>query len=191
MSRAQLKNIQAFDEIHIKTVPHYKMSSASGDEWRYSAVAELKYKGKVLKTETYGDVDSAVKHLQVLMIDLCEGGKNGDDGDYIDWNEIRESKCDQEGCSNPHEVTLEIKQEYCKCCGIKKDDNWFYKYPRQLKFCKQHSTRGDCSIEDNDDNYNTISNSVQIQKPNETACTKSASVFLYQESDSDSECVLE
>jgi hypothetical protein len=44
--RAQKPDAQAFDEVRIKTVPRYKTSGLSGDEWRISATIQLMLSGQ-------------------------------------------------------------------------------------------------------------------------------------------------
>ena len=46
--RALKPDAQAFDEVRITTVPRYKMSGLSGDEWRISGKIQLLRKGKVV-----------------------------------------------------------------------------------------------------------------------------------------------
>jgi len=42
----------SFDEIRIRTIPRYKTSGLSGDEWRISMVTEFLRKGKVVHETT-------------------------------------------------------------------------------------------------------------------------------------------
>ena len=48
---------QAFDEIRIKTIPRYKTSGLSGNEWRYHAEVYLLRKGQIVKQRGYGDIE--------------------------------------------------------------------------------------------------------------------------------------
>lgn len=51
MNRAYRPDAQAFDEIRIFTVPSYKTSGLSGDEWRISATVEFYRNGILRHTE--------------------------------------------------------------------------------------------------------------------------------------------
>jgi len=66
----------------------------------------------------------------------------------------RGGKCQQAGCSEPAEVTYRLKQE------------WEHGYgplpPNVLgqplrRFCSTHAVRGDCALEDADENYELVS----------------------------------
>gem|GEM_PF-4475523 len=86
-------------------------------------------------------------------------------------------KCDQEGCSNPPEIFYKLKNEGCSRCGNKKEAG-FEKLDgtREIvirKFCKVHSTRGDCGLEDADSNYEIIEGD-PVEPPEEC---KKASAF--------------
>jgi len=59
--RALRPDAQAFDEVRITTVPRYKMSGLSGDEWRISGKIQLLRKGRVVaekRDERCGNVCS-------------------------------------------------------------------------------------------------------------------------------------
>ena len=48
-----------YDEVRIVTVPRFKTSGMSGDEWRTSAVAQFLRKGEVVASERFSDVKAA------------------------------------------------------------------------------------------------------------------------------------
>ena len=133
---------QAYDEIRITTVPRWKESELSGDEWRISASVQLLRKGQVVKERGYGDVESAAKFLSWFMVETVEdgGGNFGGDGDL----------CDQEGCAESATVFYQKKKEWCRSCATSKEIT-YRKYFR--KFCERHKHRGDCGLDDADDNY--------------------------------------
>lgn len=133
---------QAFDRVEIVTVPRYKTSGMSGDEWRISALVRLYRKGKVVADRSYRDVESAAKFLSWFMTETLEGGG----GDFGNDNNL----CDQEGCSEPATVFYQKKKDWCGRCGGSKEITWgkFFR-----KFCEEHKTRGDCGLDDADDNY--------------------------------------
>jgi hypothetical protein len=152
LQREQPVDGQVFDEITIKTEPRYKQSRGSGDEWRYKARVTLKYKGRVLDETDWRDVDTTVSRLQAVTNQFREQA--------MDWQaerKEREPKCDQEGCDQDATVTLRIKKRHCQCCGTERSIETGYR-----RFCAMHSTRGDCSIEDSDCNYEIVPESVGL-----------------------------
>lgn len=140
---------QAFDEIRIVTVPRYKTSAYSGDEWRYSARTELLYKGSVIASKYYHDVSSATRDLDSFVqrsavnqkkIDILENG----------------GFCDQEGCSEKATTIYRVKKRFCR--RGKEHDNFRPDGapPDVRQFCASHSRRGNCSLEDSDANYEVL-----------------------------------
>lgn len=133
---------QAFDAVQITTIPRYKTSDLSGNEWRVSAHVRLYRKGEVVAERSYGDVESAAKFLSCFMVETCEneGGNFGSIEGY----------CDQEGCSEPATIFYQKKKDWCGRCGVDKEINYAKVY---RKFCSKHKTRGDCGLDDCDSNY--------------------------------------
>ncbi len=160
---------QLFDEVRIFTVPRYKTSWASGDEWRFSATTELRYKGKVLIEDGYSNVDDAMRDLDGLATRYRNS-------DAIWKNERDPALCDQEGCAEPGTVILQAKGEKCTDCGHEKVSCLAGPYPGHRLFCKAHSTRGDCSLNDADDNYIVVEG--QVAEPDPAVVSRSAAVFL-------------
>lgn len=140
---------QAFDEIKIKVVPRYKTSGLSGDEWRISAKIEFYRKGKIYHTDVVGDMQTACGMLYAKYLEAIEVHSKA----YFAGDGVM---CDQEGCSNPAKYLFKIKQEYCVGggnCGQKKE-HVLGDYHRC--FCEEHKQRGDCGLEDADDNYELV-----------------------------------
>jgi hypothetical protein len=141
---------QVFDEVRIRTVPRFKTSNASGNEWRFCARAELLYKGQVVDGMDYGNVADAVSHLQGMAHEYEEKfTMRGGDGSQ--W---RASRCDQEGCAEEATVTLQIKKNFCTGCGTHRESSIRTKGYR--RYCERHVNRGDCSLEDANDNYEVV-----------------------------------
>ncbi len=147
ISNAIRPDAQAFDEIRIITVPRYKQSGLSGDEWRISANILLYRKGKMVHSESFHDVDTCVNFLPFVIAQAKDNGKAFYAGEY--------ELCDQEGCKELATTYLKIKKEFC-CgwggCGTEKKQ-FGEKY---RKFCGAHKQRGDCGLEDADSNYEEI-----------------------------------
>jgi hypothetical protein len=143
INRALKPDAQAFDEIRIFTVPRYKTSGLSGDEWRISARIEFWRKGKLCAEDGARDVESAAKFLAWKLAMACDDGK----AYYAGEGDI----CDQEGCANPATVTLRLRKRFCR------DGHEYEPHGIEVrKFCDQHKTRGDCGLDDADVNYEAM-----------------------------------
>lgn len=147
--RAIKPDSQAFDEIRLVTVPRYKTSGMSGDEWRISVKFEFYRKGeKVHESGGIRNMETAVAFLPAEFYRAIDDGKAYFAGES--------DKCDQEGCAETATVTYRLKKEFCRH-GHETDPYDFDKRPLLRKFCERHSTRGDCGLEDADRNYELIS----------------------------------
>jgi hypothetical protein len=145
--RARRVNQQRFDEVTIRTVPRYKTSSLSGDEWRFSAVGEIKYKGRLVWEDTHSSVPEML--AEAARVVHSEGFAPP----------ITDDLCDQEGCAEPWVNVYKIKKQYCAHCGHGEEP-----YTDELvrKFCVRHSQRGNCSREDSQENYETVTGETPI-----------------------------
>ena len=135
---------QAFDEIRITTVPRFKESGLSGDEWRISASIELWRKGKLIAERGARNIESACKFVAAFHAEQCDDGK----GFFAGEGDI----CDQEGCAQPATVTYRKKSDYCRE-GHKTEPHAI----KIRKFCDRHKHRGDCGLDDADTNYEPFS----------------------------------
>lgn len=133
---------QAFDEVRITTVPRFKESELSGNEWRISAKVEFLRNGVVKHEWHCGNVEYAVQLLNARWIEAGDEAKG--------YFASEGSFCDQEGCANPATIFMEKKFRYCRD-GHKEDAK------NQIRqFCERHSDRGDCGLDDADGNYNIL-----------------------------------
>lgn len=141
--RALRPDAQAFDEIRITTVPRYKTSGLSGDEWRISAKIEFMRNGRVMAEDGARDVESAAKFLAWKLAMACDDGKAyfAGEGEF----------CDQEGCAEKATVTYRLKKTYCREGHPSEPSR-----PTTRQFCNLHRTRGDCGLEDSDANYEPV-----------------------------------
>lgn len=140
---------QAFDEIRIVTVPRYKTSGMSGDEWRISARIEFYRKGRKVHEETgLRNVETAAKFL------AYEHARASDNGHAYFATEG--DRCDQEGCAERATVQYRKLFDYCRS-GHKTNplelfpDRWTVR-----QFCDRHKQRGDCALDDADVNYELL-----------------------------------
>jgi hypothetical protein len=191
-----------FDEIRLETeagavlqiitVPRYKTSGLSGDEWRTSARIQIARGDGHWEDYDRGfqNLSAATKGLYpgfytshpefhdtpVASIDFYRKGHKVYESTYdgqplpllhaaghLPWafvlaseagtysRDLEEPYCFQPGCPNEAISTFRLKYEYCSE-GYKME-------PRRetcRRFCRAHLVRGDCGLEDADDNYIVI-----------------------------------
>lgn len=142
MYRALKIDAQAFDEIRITTVPRFKESYLSGDEWRISARIEFYRKGNLIHEEGAMNVQRACNYLGYLHDKAVGEGKGIFMGEGV--------TCDQEGCSETDTDVYVLKEGWVENGTVKRRLMTGGEYRR---FCKRHRYRGDSHREDNDGNY--------------------------------------
>ena len=133
-----------FDEVRITTVPRYKTSGLSGDEWRRSARIELLRKGKVQSTTSLTKMLYAIMDLPHVWLQAEESWNNWDE-------EMKRGLCMQPGCSKPATVTYRYKAFYSRDGTCEEPQE-----PTYIVFCDEHKERGDCGLEDCDANYQDV-----------------------------------
>lgn len=145
----RLDDDEWWDEIHITTVPRYKTSGLSGDEWRTSAKIEVFRKGVLMGEKYMSKLEYAAATLPGWLLQLGDEGFSGNHKTF-------EKLCFQAGCKEIAEVEYELKDQYYPSYGDKmpKKD---YLGPARRRFCQKHALRGDCGLEDSDANYILIS----------------------------------
>lgn len=132
------------DEIRIRTVPRYKESGSSGDEWRTSAVTEFVRDGKVIHTESTARVEWAAMMLPGQFLTVPEATE-------FPAFAANPDVCFQPGCAKPPTVTYRPRFLYDR-----RGNRFENKHNEHLRFCDEHKTRGDCGLEDADDNYERV-----------------------------------
>ena len=137
-----------FDEITLRTVPRFKESELSGDEWRTSVEIQFKKKGVLIYEGSGGTTmtDAALRlsqHFDAANKSLIEKHKE------------LERFCAQSGCAKKATNSYLIKKKRCGTCGGNFGDGELdMRYVRD--FCAEHSNRGDCDLEDCDFNYKLV-----------------------------------
>lgn len=131
---------QAFDRIEVVTIPRFKESELSGDEWRISAAIKFYRKGELVHQITTRNVETACQHLAWHHDSAISDGKAMFGGER--------DICDQEGCAEPATVWYRKLFDYCRD-GHKAE----LFSPTYRQFCDRHKTRGDCGLDDADANY--------------------------------------
>ncbi len=138
-----------FDEIRIVTVPRFKESGLSGDEWRISMQINFYRKGEIVFSSGCGSkIEDAAGLVYARLLEAQDNGKGYYAGDG--------KHCDQEGCNELGKFVMRIKIRYCcggGMCGQKKE---YQGDPQYRLFCEKHKHRGDSDLEDNDLNYELI-----------------------------------
>lgn len=139
-----------YDGVELKTVERWKESKLSGDEWRFSFVALLSRKGYVLRRVGGQNMMALIQAVGAIR----DQGNSGDDPELLkgapDFNEY----CFQPGCMRLADIEYQIIDEWCRRCGEKGTPYDWKDYRR--RFCNGHKERGDCSLEDNDNNYTLV-----------------------------------
>lgn len=150
LRRDQKPDAQAFDEVRIITVPRFKESELSGDEWRISALTQFYRKGEVVHETDARNIETAIRLIGYHFLEACDNAKGffAGEGSY----------CDQEGCKELATTTLEKTHEGCGQCGTVKPTEYSRPY---RKFCDRHKQRGDSCLDDQDAIYIDISNEVK------------------------------
>lgn len=141
VSCALRPDAQAFDEIRIVTVPRYKTSGLSGDEWRIHAEAQFFRKGVLIFAQGCHDTKTAAGLLYAWYVAACDDGKAYFAGDGV--------TCDQEGCHELATVRYRRLFDYCRE-GHKTAVSEVSLYRH---FCALHKTRGNSAFDDADRNY--------------------------------------
>lgn len=146
--RSRLPDDRFIDRIEIETVPRFKTSGLSGDEWRTSVKMIAYRKGRVVLERTVGNIEYA----QQLM---ATGDWWKEDGNSVGDPWMADDLCDQPGCAEPWTVLYRRKSDGCGRCGAVKErtDTSFENYQA---FCERHAHRGDSSLHDADDNYEPV-----------------------------------
>ena len=149
--RALKPDAQAFDEVRIVTVPRYKESGLSGDEWRISARIEFYRKGRLVHSEGWGRVEGACAAVGYFFQKATDDGKAMFAGEN---NADGRPLCDQEGCAQLATVAYRLKKGFNRDGSERRliaslgNDGGEYRC-----FCERHKTRGNCGLEDADNNY--------------------------------------
>jgi len=150
--RALAPDHQLYDKVVITTQPRYKVSDRSGNEWRISANIEFYKNGAVIATSSASSVPDAIGTMQCIVADTF----GFESKTYTPINHHESLVCDQEGCDKPYTVLYkQIKTGCCKCGHTR--DSLFDQY---RAFCDEHSTRGDASLDDSDDNYKLVEGTI-------------------------------
>ena len=161
----RLNEFEVYDHLSFTIVPRYKTSGLSGDEWRTSVKVEYYFKGTLIKTETFSNMEAA---LVLAHTDIFHSGRPID----TQVLEIEERKCDQPGCSQDYVGRMRLKKETSRQGDYLDLSDTSITHFR--KFCLVHIERGDCSREDADDNYISLD---KVSAPDSQNNEESPAIF--------------
>ena len=150
------------DDIHLRTVPRFKTSELSGDEWRVHVRVEFRRKGVLVGYEDYRHIAEALAHLAryagwgkgIAPASLRMGDKEPDHvADAERMRHTDEDFCAQPGCAEPWTVEYRMSSTGCECCGETTDIATTEWKDYRRRFCDRHAMRGDADLDDADRNY--------------------------------------
>lgn len=141
----RLSDDEFVDEIRITTVPRFKTSGLSGDEWRTSVQAVALRKGREVGAYSWNRLEWALPRLAKWISDELLSP--------IADPRMTDDLCMQPGCAEPFTVEYQIVQEGCKKCGHIKERTNDLALDHRRRFCARHANRGDASLEDSNENY--------------------------------------
>lgn len=146
----RLRDWEPFDKIELKVVPRYKQSEMSGDEWRTGINLTFWFKGQMVQEAFFNTMKGAIMMLPAIWLQA--------QGPIVaKVLELEDKYCAQPGC--PNGASSSLLKRFLK--RLATNEGWLDKdmtvcrYYR--KFCDQHERRGDCGLEDNDQNYSAAS----------------------------------
>jgi hypothetical protein len=142
---------EGVDEIRMKVVPRFKTSGLSGDEWRVSTLVEFFRKGVKVYERSFHRLSDAAKFLPwILHVEMIEGVDAPIEGLF----RAEAEECHQPGCAETSVNLYRLKEVYSPQGEGPLPKHGKFEYRRS--FCAKHSHRGDCGLEDADENYELI-----------------------------------
>lgn len=130
---------EGFDSVELTQVPRWKESELSGDEYRWNNRATVYRKGQVVGVE----MDITMFGALIKLLPVLDQLRN--------WGYLGVDECAQPGCTDEPDVLLRLK-EHWDVTGQLKAVEMSHVRP----FCNAHLHRGDCSMDDSDNNYERL-----------------------------------
>jgi len=136
------------DEVKIGTAHRWKDSEISGSEWRRSSTLLFLRKGHVVFQRDFRALSHAVEASPWFKLIWDE-----EPGFRALSAEVERSLCQQPGCQRPPSPRIyqlgkrQISRQHDVLVGIPADR------PVLTWWCEAHERRGDCGLEDRDDNW--------------------------------------
>lgn len=143
---------ERYDSIDIHVVERWKESELSGDEWRFSYIANVKRKGEVIIEIASSKMEWLLDGLKWRIFTAGEEGTMDQDA----WKRTQDL-CDQPGCEEIPVVFYKRLKRYTNR-GDELAPSEYYDGNEYRQFCNSHRRRGDCDLDDADHNYQEIPN---------------------------------
>lgn len=138
---------ERYDTITIETIPRWKESELSGDEYRFSYLIKGIRKGEVIVKKSFSRMEWALQSLPYVLFISSQ--------DKFDAEALARTRelCDQPTCAEKPTVFYKRLKPYDKFGGELVDHPGRLEY---RQFCDKHKHRGDCGLDDSDNNYEVI-----------------------------------
>lgn len=138
---------ERFDSVTISTIPRWKESELSGDEYRFSYVVTFFRNGMAVAASSSG---RSVKDALILAYQKFDNIETIDNGGFMG---PLDEFCCQPSCSNLWVVLMHPIKRYSK-----RGEELVRPYGEDdvRAFCEQHRHRGDCALDDADINYKIV-----------------------------------
>lgn len=140
---------ERYDTVTIECIPRWKESELSGDEYRFSYLIKAWRKGEVIVARSFSSLKLALQALQYTIYIWTD---NDDAFNREAWDRTKD-KCDQPKCYNLATIFYKRLRPYTNR-GEELVANDYSNEYRQ--FCESHKHRGDCGLDDADQNYEKI-----------------------------------
>lgn len=142
----RLADDEFVDEIRITTVPRFKTSGLSGDEWRVSTEVVVFRKGREIGRRSWSRLEWALQRLGPWIEDdlLCP----------VADPRMTDDLCMQPGCAEPWAVAYRMTKRGCGRCGDAREAREYE--DDQRRFCERHARRGDSDPDDMDAIYTPV-----------------------------------
>lgn len=140
------------DEVRITTVPRWKSSDLSGDEWRTSAQVTILRKGVVMRSRNYHSISDALRFLGSIVGFAPADYESDEPG--RDAGLTEDDRCFQPGCPEPWTVEMNKTKRGCREGHVENiPQDWSQHH---VRWCDLHTRRGDCGLDDADDIYEVV-----------------------------------
>ena len=155
---------ERFDHVEVTSIERWKESELSGDEWRFSFQARFYSHGVLMLTRSGMSVEDCL----VSAAHWFRHPRRTDEDPQAqaEWATAQaevEQRCAQPRCQEPWVVLYHPVRKYLRdgtAVGLHWDDRdterpalgWL----AVRGFCERHRHRGDCDLEDADDNYEVV-----------------------------------
>jgi len=144
---------QFYDLMRVRIEPRFKQSGLSGSEWRFSYVAELLRKGRLVASSRWGSMEVAAVQLAAAAVSDLASLEVSDEWEVADESTWRtEGYCCQPGCRSRATRRYLLRRVYDASCSLSRP-NTGDGAPLVREFCEAHSVRGTSGLDDGDSNY--------------------------------------